>query len=119
VESGRVRVERGGQVLAAALTAGQGLAVPPGAPPARAAGGPAAPWREGRLHFDATPLADAVQRLSRYSRMDLRTDARAAPLRVSGTVEIAQAHDWLQALPAALPVRLVREPDGGILLAGR
>ncbi|WP_406624390.1 sigma-70 family RNA polymerase sigma factor [Acidovorax sp. SDU_ACID1] len=38
VESGRVRVERGGQVLAAALTAGQGLAVPPAPPrPARRA----------------------------------------------------------------------------------
>lgn len=119
VQAGRVRVERGGQVLAHALTAGQGLAVPPGTSPARSVDGPAAPWREGRLHFDATPLADAVQRLSRYSRMDLRTDARAAFLRVSGTVEIAQAHDWLQALPAALPVRLVRQPDGSVLLAGR
>ena len=119
VESGRVCVERGGQVLAAELTAGQGLAVPPGNGPARAAHGPAAPWREGRLHFDATPLADALQRLSRYTRQDLRTDTRAAPLRVSGTVEIAQAQDWLQALPAALPVRLVPQPDGGVLLAGR
>lgn len=119
VESGRVRVERGGQLLAAELRAGQGLAVPPGTGLARAANGPAAPWRDGRLHFDATPLADAVQRLSRYTRQDLRTDARTAPLRVSGTVEIAQAQDWLQALPAALPVRLVHQPDGGVLLAGR
>ncbi len=119
VESGRVRVERVGQLLAAALTAGQGLAVPPGGAAARATSGPVAPWRDGRLHFDATPLADAVQRLSRYSRMDLHADARAASLRVSGTVEIAHAHDWLQALPAALPVRLVRESDGSLLLAGR
>ena len=107
-----------GQLLGL-VGAGQGLAVPPGNGPARAAHGPAAPWREGRLHFDATPLADALQRLSRYTRQDLRTDTRAAPLRVSGTVEIAQAQDWRQALPAALPVRLVPQPDGGVLLAGR
>ncbi|WP_162244621.1 sigma-70 family RNA polymerase sigma factor [Acidovorax sp. Leaf160] len=119
VESGHVRVERGGRVLAAELTAGQGLAVPLGGAAARAISGPVAPWRDGRLHFDAMPLAEAAQRLSRYSRMDLRADARAALLRVSGTVEIAHAHDWLQALPAALPVRLVRESDGSLLLAGR
>lgn len=119
VESGRVRVERGGQVLAEALTAGQGLRVPAGEGAARPASGPAAPWREGRLHFDATPLADAVQRLARYTSLDLRADARAASLRVSGSVEIAHAQDWLQALPAALPVRVVRLPGGGVLVAGR
>lgn len=119
VESGRVRVERGGQVLAAALTAGQGLAVQAGGGAPRPVSGPAAPWRRGRLHFDGTPLAEVAQRLSRYSRIDVHTDPRSAGLLVNGSVEIAQANDWIQALPAALPVRLVREYDGSLLIAGR
>jgi ferric-dicitrate binding protein FerR (iron transport regulator) len=81
--------------------------------------GTAAPWRHGRLHFDAVPLGEAAARLARYARFDLRTDARAARLRISGTVEIAEAADWLQALPSVLPVRVVRENGGGMLLAGR
>ncbi|MFT4193208.1 sigma-70 family RNA polymerase sigma factor [Ottowia sp.] len=119
VESGRVRVQRGDQLLADGLAAGQGLRVPVGEGAASPAHGPAAPWREGRLHFDTTPLGDALQRLARYSSLALRADAGAAPLRVSGTVEIAHAHDWLQALPTALPVRVRRQPDGGVLVARR
>jgi ferric-dicitrate binding protein FerR (iron transport regulator) len=119
VESGRVRVARSGQVLADGLTAGQGLDIPPGDDAPHDNQGPVAPWRHGRLHFDATPLGDALQRLSRYARMDLRADTRASALHVSGTVEIAHARDWLDALPAALPVRVVPQPDGGLLVARR
>ncbi len=116
VESGRVRVERGG--AAQEIGAGEGLRIAPGEAP-RATTGPAAPWRHGRLHFDAVPLDEATARLARYARFGLRTDARAARLRISGTVEIAHAADWLQALPGVLPVRVVREGDGGMLVAGR
>ncbi len=118
VESGRVRVERGGATLAGGLGAGEGLRVTPGGTP-EAVPGTAAPWRHGRLHFDAVPLGEATARLARYARFDLRTDARAARLRISGTVEIAEAADWLQALPSVLPVRVVRESGGGMLLAVR
>lgn len=118
VESGRVQVARDGRVLAEALQAGEGLRVAAGGS-ARPVSAPVAPWREGRLHFDAVPLAEATERLARYAPFGLRTDVRAARLRVSGTVEIAQAADWLQALPAVLPVRVLREADGGVLLAVR
>jgi transmembrane sensor len=118
VASGRVRVARGYRVLADALGAGQGLRVSPQGV-ARRADGPAAPWREGRVHFDAVPLGEAIERLARYTAFDLRADARAAQLRVSGSVEVAELSDWLQALPAALPVRVLRRPDGGVLLAAR
>ncbi len=117
VESGRVRVERAGATLAEGLGAGEGLRATPGNPP-EAVSGIAAPWRHGRLHFNAVPLGEATARLARYARFNLRTDARAARLRISGTVEIAGAADWLQALPSALPVRVVRE-NGGMLLVGR
>ncbi|MBV7540563.1 sigma-70 family RNA polymerase sigma factor [Acidovorax sp. sic0104] len=116
-ESGLVRVSRGDTVLAGALGAGQGLRVAPDGTP-RAVPGTAAPWRHGRLHFDAVPLAEATERLARYARLELATDARAAQLRISGTVEIAEAADWLQALPAVLPLRVVRD-NGRVLLVAR
>ncbi|RYF83940.1 MAG: sigma-70 family RNA polymerase sigma factor [Comamonadaceae bacterium] len=118
VESGRVQVARGGVVLADALQAGQGLRVSAGGA-ARPVSASAAPWREGRLHFDAVPLAEATERLERYALFGLHTDARAARLRVSGTVDVAQVDDWLQALPAVLPVRVLRQADGGVLLVAR
>jgi ferric-dicitrate binding protein FerR (iron transport regulator) len=68
----------------------------------------AAPWRTGVLVFDATPLRDAVQRLDRYVGAAVTVDERVATLPVSGQLRIAQAHDWLQALPAVLPVRVQR-----------
>ena len=118
VEAGRVRVERGGRLLTEALTAGQGLRIPAGDEAVQPTSGPAAPWREGRLHFDGTPLGEAMQRLARYSSQELRADESAASVLVSGNVEIAHAHDWLQALPAALPVRVQRQP-GGMLIVRR
>lgn len=118
VESGRVRVERSGAPLADALGADEGLRIIPSGTP-QTVSGHTATWRHGSLHFDATPLGEAAERLSRYARFDLRTDARAAQLRISGTVDVAQAADWLQALPAALPVRVVRESDGSVLLVAR
>jgi RNA polymerase sigma factor (sigma-70 family) len=118
VESGRVRVERGNTLLVDALGADEGLRIPASGVHHNVPGN-TAPWRHGRLHFDATPLGEAAERLARYARFDLRTDARAAQLRISGTVEITQASDWLQALPAVLPVHVLRENDGGVLLAAR
>lgn len=118
VESGRVRVARAAQVLAAGLTAGQGLRVAPDGR-SQAVIGPAAAWRQGRVHFDAVPLGEAVERLARYAKVDLRADPRTAQLRVSGTVEIARWDDWLQALPAVLPVRVVRDSEGGVMLMAR
>jgi ferric-dicitrate binding protein FerR (iron transport regulator) len=118
VEAGSVRVSRAGHVLAEALTAGQGLQVPTEGS-ARALNSPAAPWREGRVHFDAAPLSEVVLRLSRYALFGLRTDSKVAQLRVSGTVEVARMSEWLQALPAALPVRVLYEAGGGVLLVAR
>lgn len=116
VEHGRVQVAQGDRTER--LVAGQGLQLTPDGA-ARAVAGPAATWREGRLRFEGVSLGDAVDRLSSYASFPLRVDGRAAQLRVSGTVEIARMADWLSALPAALPVRLVREADGGVLLAAR
>lgn len=126
VESGRVQVQavdadgRPGAPLL--LQAGQALRVRSpssvdGAAPdqigrlTQAAPAPAT-WRTGMLVFEATPLRDALQRLDRYGGAPVTVDARVAALPVSGQVRIAQAQDWLLALPAVLPVRVERSTNG-------
>lgn len=125
VESGRVQVQavdadgRPGATLL--LQAGQALRVRApssvdGAAPdqmerlTQATPAPA-PWRTGMLVFEATPLRDALRRLARYGGAPLTVDARVAALPVSGQVRIAQAQDWLLALPAVLPVRVERSAN--------
>lgn len=81
-------------------------------------GSSAAPatWRTGTLVFDATPLGIAVRRLDRYGSVPVTVDARVAALPVSGQVRVAEALDWLQALPAVLPVRVERSTAGSAAL---
>lgn len=119
VESGQVRVQarhaRGQLGEPVMLREGQAVRVV--APADRgdgrietltAAPAVASPWRTGMLIFEATPLRDAVQRLDRYGEASVTLDERVAALPVSGQLRIAQALDWLQALPAVLPVRVER-----------
>lgn len=127
VESGRVRVEAvgaEGEVRTAnELDPGQALRVPvdagngPAVPQARS-GVPAAPWRQGVVVLDDMPLDDAVERLRRYLPRPVDVDAGAAALRLSGQVRIAQAEDFVRALPSAVPVR-VRLAQGRWSVAAR
>ena len=107
VESGRVRVEAldaQGQVRSAhELADGEVLRVE-GATVRQRAGAPAAPWRDGLVVFADVPLADAIERLRRYLPRPVELDAEAARLRLSGQVRIAQAEDFVRALPSAVSV---------------
>lgn len=121
VESGRVRVSRmgsSGRVEAdyaagrVELTTGQGVtadetgrlqAVISVAP------GSVAGWRNGRISFNDTPLAEALAELERYGDTGLvvRNPAVGA-LRLGGSFDVRQAGTFAQALPSLLPVRLER-----------
>jgi transmembrane sensor len=72
----------------------------------------AMPWREGRVSFDGTPLAQAVAEFERYgaTRLVIRDPAVAA-LRVNGSFDLRRADAFGKALPMVLPVRLLA--DGG------
>ncbi|RRD67065.1 sigma-70 family RNA polymerase sigma factor [Comamonadaceae bacterium OH2310_COT-174] len=137
VAQGRVRVEwldADGQPRSQReLHPGQGLRLHAASPapielPASSAAGlgddadqHAAPWRHGHLRFHAEPLAHAIARLARYQREDaapIELDARVASLAISGQVPVRHAHDWLQSLPAVLPV-IVRRQGQGWLIASR
>jgi ferric-dicitrate binding protein FerR (iron transport regulator) len=126
VESGRVQVQavdadgqpgaplllQAGQALRVRAASGSGAAAPDQIERLTQASSAPAPWRTGVLVFEALPLRDALQRLDRYGGASMTVDARVAALPVSGQVRIAQAQDWLQALPAVLPVRVERSAQG-------
>jgi len=116
VESGHVMVQLGPHSYD--LFAGQGLRLQHGHATNLDAD-KAAAWRQGELNFDARPLADVVAKVARYAPFELRTAASASGLQISGSLRIAQAHDWLTALPRVLPVQLIKLPNGGLEVARR
>lgn len=116
VEAGRVRVDAQGQTRE--LTAGQGLRAIDGAVQLQDIARPAA-WRQGEIAFDAVPLAEALARVERYAATRLHAAPAVAGLRISGTLRVADAGDWLASLPRVLPVRLKTLPDGGLEVAAR
>jgi transmembrane sensor len=130
VERGRVRVSRDGAADAAASGAGagavadtvelganEGLIIDAQTGPVSSRvqhlGAAAAPWRDGRLSFDATPLADILTRLSRYYLRSITVDPRVAAWPLTAEIRIALADSWLRhVLPQTLPVQAIDTADG-------
>lgn len=122
VEEGRVRVARADAPAAASgavveLTAGQQIASD-----ATGALGPVAavppsgiaPWRDSRVSFDNTPLAQALAEFGRYgpTRLTVRDPAVAA-LRLTGTFDPRRLDNFVRVLPQVLPVRMQAPADAG------
>lgn len=110
VESGRVRVEPAPGAAATLLLGGEGLRVDGATATPLAPGDEAAPWRHGELVFTDVPLGQALARLGRYAPFALEASPEAARLPVNGRVRIARAQAWVQALPRAMPVRVLPLP---------
>lgn len=127
VEEGRVRVSgrdtrasalEGGATAASGaieLVAGQQVAVDVagglGAVQAISSAG-IAPWRQGRVSFDNTPLAQALAEFSRYGNAELVIgDEKAAALRLTGTFDPRKLDNFRRVLPQVLPVAL-RKSEG-------
>ncbi|MCU0761611.1 MAG: FecR domain-containing protein [Hydrogenophaga sp.] len=71
-----------------------------------------APWRDGRLSFDQTPLAQAIAEFERYGRTGLVVrDPAVAALPVGGSYSLQQWQRFAETLPQVLPVRLVRRGE--------
>ena len=117
VEEGQVRVQNNSEQTSAAqhLRAGQMLhadakgllsQVMPVAPNA------VAPWREGRISFDQTPLAQAIAEFERYGHTGLVVrDPTVAALPVGGSYSLAHFQKFAETLPLVLPVRLVQHGE--------
>lgn len=120
VEEGRVRVAplhaTAGSAGAVELTAGESVqanrAGVLGTVDTRLAHG-ALLWREGRINFDNTPLAQAVAEFERYGDTKLIiNDPEVAAMRVNGSFDTRLAADFGSALPLVLPVQLRKH--GGV-----
>lgn len=74
-------------------------------------------WRQGRLIFDDTPLADVAERLSRYGGEKVVIGSPAiAGLRISGSFELANRAGLLRAIEATLPVTARRTGEQTVLI---
>lgn len=66
-----------------------------------------APWRDGRIAFDNTPLSEVLAEFERYGDTHLRiADPAIARMRISGSVDARKVENFALALPRALPVVL-------------
>ncbi|MFT3802573.1 MAG: FecR domain-containing protein [Burkholderiaceae bacterium] len=72
-----------------------------------------AAWREGRINFSGTPLADALAEFERYGNTGLVIrDPAVAALKVQGSFDLRHVAAFARALPQVLPVRLKATDDG-------
>ncbi len=125
VEEGKVRVVRRdgapGPALAQiaeaqTLVAGQQISANPEGSlrpiqPVAAEG--IAAWREHRISFVNTPLAQALAEFERYGSTGLTiSDPAVAALRLSGTFDPSDTQTLRKVLPHALPVRLQQVAGG-------
>jgi transmembrane sensor len=73
-------------------------------------------WQEGRLVFQREPLAEAVERVNRYTDRKITiADAKAADVLVSGVFNTGDVNAFLEAVNGFLPVRVVEGSDGVVL----
>ena len=120
VEEGRVRVARADAPAPDAvveLTAGQQIASDAAGRLGPVAAVPAsgiAPWRESRVSFDNTPLAQALAEFGRYgpTRLTVR-DPEVAALRLTGTFDPRRLDNFVRELPRVLPVRMQAPVEPG------
>jgi transmembrane sensor len=133
VEEGRVRVaarERGWMAVATGkqaphveLGAGQQVAADAGgvlAPVAAVDAAGIAPWRDGRVTFDDTPLAQALAEFERYGDTGLTVrDPAVAALRLTGTFDPRRLGNFTLALTKVLPVRLRTDGATTEIIAAR
>lgn len=76
-------------------------------------------WSEGFHVFSATPLAEAVKEINKYSDVKLRlADASLDGLVLSGNFKAGNAQNIAVALPVVLPVRVTDAP-GEIIITKR
>ena len=112
VEEGRVRVARADDPWpdAIELTAGQQVASdgagrigPVVAVPTTGI----APWRDGHVSFDDTPLSQALAEFARYGSTQLVVrDPGVGALRLTGTFDPRHLDNFTRSLPSVLPVQL-------------
>lgn len=110
-----------GQGPTLTLKPGEQAVLRPGSPPRRQAADvrSAAAWTSGRLIFDDTPLAEAVERVNRYGANLRLGDGALASLRVTGVFRTGDNAAFVEAITAYLPITARRGADGRTALVRR
>ncbi len=71
-----------------------------------------APWRNGRLVFDKTPLHEALYAFERYGVKPVQISSiHLASLPLSGSFEIERFSSFIEMLPKVLPLKVIRKEE--------
>jgi len=104
---------------AVALRAGQSLVAKEGGAGSKVATADlaqATAWQQGQLVFNNEPLAQAVQRINRYTSQRIAVaDDTVGAITVSGTFNAGDVDAFVEAVNSFLPVHAVTGPNGIIL----
>jgi transmembrane sensor len=73
-------------------------------------------WREGKIVFHDTPLAQALARFARHHARVIEIAPAAQDLALGGRFDLDDLDGFLRDLGVALPVTVRHEPDGRILV---
>ncbi|ANH75004.1 FecR domain-containing protein [Ralstonia insidiosa] len=77
-------------------------------------------WKDGKLMFDRTPLAQAVADINRYRATPaVLTDPALGRLQISGVFDSARTDALLDLLPSILPVAVRREANDTVRILAR
>lgn len=77
-------------------------------------------WTRGKVIFNDAPLGYVIEEMNRYLDRPARLQAPAlAQHHVSGVFNVDDPQAMINALPAIAPVRLARNPDGGVSILPR
>jgi transmembrane sensor len=76
-------------------------------------------WREGRLVFDGTSLAEVADDFNRYNRqLLLISDPSVAAIRISGTFKASNVEAFVRLLKEAYGLKVELTADGKIKISG-
>jgi transmembrane sensor len=76
-------------------------------------------WESGRLILDNEPLAEAVERVNRYTDKPLIVDPAVASVRVSGVFNAGDVGAFIDAITSYFPVQASVSADNQIVLEKR
>lgn len=77
-------------------------------------------WRQGRVRFEETSLADAVADMNRYTKTPIRiADPGIADLKISGAFRVGESSSFVASITAVFPVRAVKTASGVELYSAR
>jgi transmembrane sensor len=76
-------------------------------------------WRDGRLVFDGTSLAEVADDFNRYNRQQLLiSDPSVAAIRISGTFKASNAEAFVRLLKDAYGLKVELTADGKLKISG-